>query len=575
MSPWEILGIEPSNDIRAIKRAYSIKLKTTRPDDDAAAYQALREAYEFALWWVKQGFADSQAEVPESTESAESDLIQNSETKASEAGLSLSEAEIPELQTKADPVEAESVSEKEAAHPELPDQGPSLDRLLLTCAAVLEQGGEVHFLRLWPELLKQLEDLPISVHSEASRGFANFVLQQEVPVEVLVALTRYFQWGLDYRADAQLGAQLAYSLQATLQRLHVYAALNGTPDDADTYPLALANLFDQGRKGWMRLLAMCLDYDVRQLAMQCDPNRLRALGATKIAGQAAVEAVSRGAIWQVILLFFVFVSCTYWLDAFSSAQGGLIHHYFVGFWTTVLLVFNFYLYSEFPELDQWWPSVRKWFDDLDWKLFRRILLPIFLLLPVALGKEWIALDEVDLLIPLSLLCFGFWLLLSTDERPWRKLFLPVGVVLYLGLSELLPEWSTTALVSLAFFWVSLAHIVLTKYPIRFELIYESVVKFGLLRERPFLFLAIKFIALAWIACVLISLPALIFRLAARGGPVFASLAIFGGAMLSGPLRPVSGTSWLLMWTAGAVISIQCIQWALGQFAEFLLRRFSV
>ena len=49
MDCWQILGIEPTNDERAIKRAYAKQLKTTRPDDDAAAYQQLREAFDYAL----------------------------------------------------------------------------------------------------------------------------------------------------------------------------------------------------------------------------------------------------------------------------------------------------------------------------------------------------------------------------------------------------------------------------------------------------------------------------------------------------------------------------------------------
>ena len=49
MDCWQILGIEPTDDERAIKRAYAKQLKNTRPDDDAAAYQQLREAFDYAL----------------------------------------------------------------------------------------------------------------------------------------------------------------------------------------------------------------------------------------------------------------------------------------------------------------------------------------------------------------------------------------------------------------------------------------------------------------------------------------------------------------------------------------------
>ncbi|MCM2566894.1 J domain-containing protein [Janthinobacterium kumbetense] len=48
-SLWEILDTEPTGDERALKRAYAKRLKVTRPEDDPAAFQELREAYEYAL----------------------------------------------------------------------------------------------------------------------------------------------------------------------------------------------------------------------------------------------------------------------------------------------------------------------------------------------------------------------------------------------------------------------------------------------------------------------------------------------------------------------------------------------
>lgn len=51
---WQRLGIEPTSNIKQIKRAYAKQLQVYHPEEDAAGYQALREAYDHALKIAKQ-----------------------------------------------------------------------------------------------------------------------------------------------------------------------------------------------------------------------------------------------------------------------------------------------------------------------------------------------------------------------------------------------------------------------------------------------------------------------------------------------------------------------------------------
>lgn len=54
MRVWEILGIDPTHEVSAIKKAYAAKLKIHHPEDDPDGYQRLREAYDQATKLAKR-----------------------------------------------------------------------------------------------------------------------------------------------------------------------------------------------------------------------------------------------------------------------------------------------------------------------------------------------------------------------------------------------------------------------------------------------------------------------------------------------------------------------------------------
>ncbi len=120
MDPWEILEMEPSDDLRQVKRAYAKKLKQTRPDEKPAEFQALHQAYKRAL---------SLAERAQVVELADSTF---------DGGEELVEVAVTAPETKAEPIKTEPIIEAppkaeimsdESETVELPDTLATVDNV--------------------------------------------------------------------------------------------------------------------------------------------------------------------------------------------------------------------------------------------------------------------------------------------------------------------------------------------------------------------------------------------------------------------------------------------------------------
>jgi len=59
---WHILGLEPTNDKKLIKKAYAKKLKSVSPEDDPDGFQELRSAYEWAMGFSGNSLPDTHDE---------------------------------------------------------------------------------------------------------------------------------------------------------------------------------------------------------------------------------------------------------------------------------------------------------------------------------------------------------------------------------------------------------------------------------------------------------------------------------------------------------------------------------
>jgi hypothetical protein len=73
--PWSELAIEPTTDRNAIMKAYAVLLKATRPDENPAGFQALKEARDFALALAERQAAQMavHAEAPSFEDGSEAD----------------------------------------------------------------------------------------------------------------------------------------------------------------------------------------------------------------------------------------------------------------------------------------------------------------------------------------------------------------------------------------------------------------------------------------------------------------------------------------------------------------------
>ncbi|MCF5709023.1 molecular chaperone DnaJ [Pseudomonas syringae] len=78
MDCWGVLELERDADERSIKRQYARLLKTNRPDDDPAAFQALRTAYEQALDRARSRVKDDENDDPDDVETVDAWSVESS-----------------------------------------------------------------------------------------------------------------------------------------------------------------------------------------------------------------------------------------------------------------------------------------------------------------------------------------------------------------------------------------------------------------------------------------------------------------------------------------------------------------
>jgi hypothetical protein len=245
MSPWQVLGIEPIEDPRAIKQAYARALKQHRPDSDPEGYQRLRECYEWVLGWVewqRQHLEDSEDEAEDADGSHydEPDPVAvrireaagaNAVDAGEQTSTSPPQVNGVDLQVR-EPCASCSTPEDEhafnAAHADTSQEAATpivdLDALLASVDEHWKSRRSAALVEVLPKLTGLLHQAPLNMQAEASYRFAIWVTREQLPFEAVATLQQHFDWGRDFRADRVLGDELA---DALCKRLTQHRLLRG------------------------------------------------------------------------------------------------------------------------------------------------------------------------------------------------------------------------------------------------------------------------------------------------------------------------------------------------------------
>jgi hypothetical protein len=284
---WELLGLAPTADIAAIKRAYAHKLRSTRPDDDAQAYQQLRETYDRALWWARHA-----ASLLEEATSLMAAL------DAPSGPMPLDASELPvrpgPAATAPAPVPAAAPVPVPVPTP-APAQAVSPEALCLQSLDLWQRRGSTALMESLPALKLALHRLPLHQDAEASIRFADLVIATpQLPEPFVRELQRHFGWLGDFRAARTLGARRAQALQETLGDATLRAVTDPKTLKVHAEVLALHRLV-QARlllRAW--LYASLVGVAIMHRMTLSGSALLRRLGVDTAAHAALMRALTKG-----------------------------------------------------------------------------------------------------------------------------------------------------------------------------------------------------------------------------------------------------------------------------------------
>jgi len=347
---WEILGIEPTTNKKNIKLAYAKKLKAVRPEDDPQAFQALREAYQWALNYCEpeepydySGY-DHDVELAEQAHTSEYNLIFDDTQNANTQPKLITETlEAPPAYDEKD--EYYSESEEETVSESQLEQ--DWDTLFVRVTAILNTHNKGNKISHW----KFIEELP----SMQDMNFKNDVsyklfsmlsetnqisLQHEalrIKPKVLNYLNSLFAWDTQWQhfqkdfGDKQTDAIIQYlgSDKAIFKRQESYFLLRGVAFFLDItvsilIGIALDELFSLF--GFQPNIVFVLIYVLIVIPI-LEATPLQASIGKKVVGLMVINQYGERIAWYqslfrnwLSILSFVLSKVTVWINMFFISK---------------------------------------------------------------------------------------------------------------------------------------------------------------------------------------------------------------------------------------------------------------
>lgn len=249
MNFWSILGIQPTNNLKDIKRAYAKQSKVYHPEDDPENFQRLQKAYQEALAWQKSHSGNEEKSAVIGYKQADGSVVgmvsasqlEASFKQAADSSESVQEQEsIDELELTdyaTGKVDDEQVTEYEVQQVDAEEEQKQLDELALSDTHETFNHSEPHQSNLNDSVLR--EDLSIENQDSFLQTVELYFLYNTLTISKLKDYMSECA-ALGWLEDQDFAYRFTKTIGAILERGGLsYETLEGVESLAKDYGFAL------------------------------------------------------------------------------------------------------------------------------------------------------------------------------------------------------------------------------------------------------------------------------------------------------------------------------------------------